>query len=57
MLIAYDIRWDTDGDDPLNLKLPTEVEIPEESWDDDRISDYISDTYGFCHYGYKTKRR
>ena len=32
----------------------SEVELPEESedWDDDEISDWLSDEYGFCHKGF-----
>lgn len=60
------IKWDTDGDQEVFDSLPQEVEIPsrfsEENymedgklnedamWDD--ISDWLSDTYGFCHSGF-----
>ena len=60
------IKWDTDGDQDVFDFLPQEVEVPskfsEENytedgefdedvmWDD--ISDWLSDTYGFCHGGF-----
>lgn len=47
---AYDIDWDTDGED---VDLPNEIEIPEGMDDIDEISDYLSDTTGFCHNGFK----
>lgn len=46
--IASCIEWDIDDDD---VNLPSEVVIPDEICDED-IEDYLSDTYGFCHYGY-----
>ena len=61
------IKWDTDGDQDVFDFLPQEVEVPsklsEENytedgefdedtmWDD--ISDWLSDTYGFCHGGFE----
>lgn len=49
---ATNIKWDTDGE---NINLPKEIEIPE--WIDieneDEISDYLSDTTGFCHFGFE----
>lgn len=57
---AVNIEWDTDDDDidTENLDLPTEVDIPDEvvaEQEDyeDAISDWLSDEYGFCHYGYE----
>ena len=36
------------------LGLPDETEIPDNIADDeDAISDWLSDTYGFCHDGFK----
>ena len=47
---ATDIKWVTDGAD---VELPTEVEIPTEiEDDDDAITDYLSDTYGFLVESY-----
>lgn len=42
MLVSR-ITWETDGEE---IDLPTEVEVPDEL-DDDRISDYLSDIYGW----------
>ena len=38
------ITWETDGIEPEELSLPTEIELPE---DVDAINDYLSDTYGW----------
>ena len=56
---AVNIKWDTDGDMELLEELPTEVEIPDylitDDEDDllDNISDWLSDEYGFCHFGFE----
>ena len=44
-----DITWETDGLEPEELGLPTEVELPKDvdADDDDAINDYLSDTYGW----------
>ena len=49
---AINILWDTDGEE---VNLPDEIEIPDwvDKEDDDEISDYLSDTTGFCHFGYE----
>lgn len=49
---AINIKWDTDGDIELLKQLPTEITIPENMIDEERISDYLSDKTGFCHYGF-----
>ena len=43
------ITWETDGLEPEELSLPTEVELPKgiDSDDNDAINDYLSDTYGW----------
>lgn len=43
------ITWETDGLEPEELDLPTEVELPEDvdADDDDAINDFLSDTYGW----------
>ena len=50
-LRAVNIIWDTDEEDG-DISLPTEIDIPDGMTDDDEISDYLSDTTGFCHKGY-----
>jgi hypothetical protein len=46
------IHWDADYDADGNY-LPTEVEIPKELTDECEIADWLSDTYGFCHCGFR----
>lgn len=48
---ATNIIWDVDYDEDADL-LPTEIEIPEGMEDADEISDYLSDTTGYCHKAY-----
>ena len=49
---AINILWVIDGEE---VNLPNEIEIPDwvDKEDDDEISDYLSDTTGFCHFGYE----
>lgn len=56
---AVNIQWDTDGDEEVLSELPTEIEIPKELIKDvdpddycDKISDFISNQTGFCHFGF-----
>ena len=46
------VNWDNDD----NADLPTIVEIPNKilvnDYNSDTISDYLSDTFGFCHKGF-----
>lgn len=57
---AINIKWYvTDGAEDMTEReikeilgtLPTEVEIPKEI-DFEDVSDWLSDTYGFCHFGF-----
>ena len=55
---VFDILWDTDYE-PVNLPEEATVTISSSSVDlnDDElvseyISDWLSDEYGFCHYGF-----
>lgn len=65
MLKAINIMWDTDGDNELFNKLPTEMFIPDEleiMYEKDKefaleeISDWLSDETGFCHDGFEIIR-
>lgn len=47
---AINIEWDYDEED---VYLPNEVRIPVGMTDREEISDYLSDTYGFCHGGFE----
>lgn len=35
------------------FRLPNSVEIPKDMSDEDEISDWLSDEYGFCHAGFE----
>ena len=50
------VAWDTNDDlgiwhDPLDLGLPEIVTVPGDIVEDD-ISDYLSDRWGYCHFGW-----
>ena len=59
------IKWDTDGDMKMLKSLPKEIDITDEfdvnDCEDDEdqllddISDWLSDTYGYCHFGFEIK--
>ena len=58
------IKWDTDGDMKILKSLPKEIDITDEfdvnDYEDeeqllDDISDWLSDTYGYCHFGFDIK--
>ena len=51
-----EVKWDTNGDlgiwhDPLDCGLPEVVDVPGDIHEDD-ISDYLSDKWGYCHFGW-----
>ena len=55
---AINIKWDTDGNIDVLNELLSEVEIPDYLITDeddllDDISDWLSDEYGFCHFGFE----
>jgi hypothetical protein len=56
---CYNIRWDTDGNSHIFKTLPQEIfyegYICEEDEDeiDEILGDYLSDNWGFCHYGFE----
>ena len=64
--MVTNILWDTDGDKKILKNLPKELSIDSVilsiSDENDReeveeaISDYLSDTYGFCHYGFNFEK-
>lgn len=48
-----DITWDATEAEIADNELPTKVDIPDnEDIQEDDISDYLSDEYGFCVVGY-----
>lgn len=67
--IAFDITWDTDGND---VNLPSEVDVSDLLRDyicdnkynyfdktdfENVVSDYLSETYGYCHLGFGLKEK
>ena len=68
MIYVSNIQWDTDNDDDVLETLPKELTLSEnevtkngqltyKSKEDllDIVSDYLSDTYGFCHDGFSAE--
>ncbi len=56
-IIATNIQWDLNQEDiEAGVTLPDAVQIPLhiDNDNDDAISDYLSDTTGFCHRGFAT---
>lgn len=60
-MLIKNIKWDTDGDMEALASLPTEVYTPPflergnydlDSYLDD-VSDWLSDEYGWCHFGFE----
>jgi hypothetical protein len=49
----YDILWDTDGEDPTELGLPTEhIAVVDDDWSPvDDAADWLTDQFGFCVHG------
>lgn len=55
---CYNIEWDTDGDKKILKKLPKEVIVNLEDYDDEmdldeQLADIISDEFGFCIFGFE----
>lgn len=65
--IVTDIKWDTDDDKELFDSLPQKVVLPvslsktmdqkDEDGYLDNISDWLSDTYGFCNNGFNIRKK
>lgn len=56
-LWAVNIEWDTDGEDVF---LPIEMMLPywmNENTDREEISDWITEQTGYCHFGFRLKRK
>ena len=61
-IIVSNIKWDTDGADvDLPKKVVIKITIDNANLLEDidgyadNLSDYLSDTYGYCHEGFKVK--
>lgn len=52
---VINIIWDVDNQEELK-ELPKEIEIPKHLKDIEVISDYISNSTGFCHKGFQLER-
>ena len=57
------IQWDTDGDKEVLKDLPKELSIDTDTLSisdkdeiEETISDYLSDIYGFCHFGFNFEK-
>ena len=55
------IKWDTDGDKELLKTIDISNEFDVKDYEDDEeqllddISDWLTDTYGYCHFGFEVK--
>ena len=59
------IKWDTDGNMKILKSLPKKIDITDEfdinDYEDDEdqllddVSNWLSDTYGYCHFGFEIK--
>jgi len=49
----YDIRWDTDGEAPDELGLPSDtIAVVDDDWNPvDDAADLLADQFGFCTHG------
>ena len=49
----FDIRWDTDDEDPDELGLPKEhIAVVDDDWDPDgEAADLLADEYDYCVFG------
>lgn len=55
MAKAINIKWETDG---CEVDIPSEVDIPErfideDGVDDEMVSDWLSDTFGWLNDGFE----
>lgn len=54
---AYDLFHHSPGTLDDFMGLPSEIEIPPRLKEDEDISDWLSDEYGFCHRGFELEKR
>ena len=61
--MVTNIQWDTDGDKENLMDLPAELSIDADTLSisdkdeiEETISDYLSDIYGFCHFGFNFEK-
>lgn len=48
---SIEVEWDTDGESLEDCGLPKIVQVPN-NVDEDCVSDWLSDNYGYCVYGW-----
>ena len=63
-MTVYNIAWDTDDDPEVFAELPQKIILPKEfnkkyyksnAERIEAISDWLSDTYEFCHNGFEIR--
>ena len=50
--MRIEVEWDLDGLSPIEAGVPEIVELPKGLHMDEDISDYLSDTFGWCVLGW-----
>ena len=55
---VYNIQWDTDGEDPKSLGLPSETTLEADSEHDLTYygADQLSDKYSYCVFGFQYEK-
>lgn len=48
---SVEVEWDTDGESLEDCELPKIVQVPN-NVDEECVSDWLSDKYGYCVYGW-----
>ena len=54
-MLLLEPKWDTDGQSWEECGLPVYVlcvNVPPDYIDEELLSDALSDTFGYCHYGF-----
>lgn len=51
--MRIEVEWDLDGLTPEEAGVPETLEVPKHLADPDEITDYLSDTYGWCVIGWE----
>ena len=60
-IIVTNIKWDAPKGENLPKKVVIDIDENNEyllediEYYADNLSDYLSDEYGYCHYGFKTR--
>ena len=52
-ILIHDIEWDDEGQGLDECRLPSNVLLLADTpIEEDDVSEYLSEAFGFCHYGY-----